>query len=58
METVREIEPTLDALAVLLKVPPSVISVEPYGYDVRIKWDTYLVTVEGLACGFTDGPVK
>lgn len=43
METVREIEPTLDALAVVLKVPPSAITVETYGYDERIDWHTFLV---------------
>jgi hypothetical protein len=57
METVREIEPTIDALAVILKVPSSAITVEKYGgYDERIGWDTYLVCVEGQPVGFTDGP--
>lgn len=52
METVREIEPTIDALAVILKVPPSAITVERYCYDKRINWDTYLVSVEGHAVGY------
>lgn len=57
MQTVREIEPTIDALAVTLKVPPSTITVEKYGgYDNRIGWDTYIVCVNGSARGFTDGP--
>ncbi len=28
---------------------------EPYCYDPRIGWDTYLVTVNGNAWGYTDG---
>lgn len=28
---------------------------EPYGYDDRIGWQTYLVTVNGYAWGYTDG---
>ena len=31
---------------------------EPYAYDPRIKWDTYLVTVKGQAWGYTNGPLK
>jgi N6-adenosine-specific RNA methylase IME4 len=31
--------------------------VEYYGRDDRIGWDTYIVTVDGQAWGFTDGPV-
>jgi len=59
METVVEIEPKLDALAVILKVPPSAVTVEPYGgIDKRNGWDTYIVSIEGQACGFTDGPVQ
>lgn len=58
MKTVREIQPSLDALAVILKVPPSSITVEKYGgYDKRIGWDTHIVCVEGRPIGFTDGPV-
>lgn len=57
MKTVREIEPKIDALAVILTVPPSAITVEKYGgYDDRIGWDTYMVCVEGRPVGFTDGP--
>lgn len=38
---------------------PSVdnVSVEAYGFDDRIEWNTYLVTVSGSAWGFTNGPV-
>jgi hypothetical protein len=34
------------------------IKVEPYGFDDRIGWDTYIVTVNGSAWGFTDGPLR
>jgi hypothetical protein len=30
---------------------------EPYCYDPRIGWDTYLVTVNGSAWGYTNGPL-
>jgi hypothetical protein len=58
MKTVQEIEPTIDALAVILKVPPSAITVKPYTHDKRIDWDTYLVCVEGNAVGFTNAFVE
>ena len=32
------------------------IAVEKYSYDARILWDTHIVTVNGCAVGFTDGP--
>jgi hypothetical protein len=32
--------------------------VEAYGYDRRIGWDTYLVTVNGQAWGYTDGNLE
>lgn len=30
--------------------------VTPYCYDDRNGWNTYVVTVDGQAVGFTDGP--
>lgn len=33
------------------------VKVEPYGFDERIGWNTYIVTVDGEAWGFTDGPL-
>lgn len=44
-------------LAQHLGVEPSRVHVKPYIYDQRIKWDTYLVCVDGFAAGYTDGPV-
>ena len=62
MTTVVEIEPTLVALAATLGIthpkPSKRIEVKPYCYDSRIDWDTYIVTVDHQAVGFTDGPVK
>lgn len=30
---------------------------EPYGFDDRIGWDSYLVLVNGAAWGYTNGPL-
>ncbi len=57
METVVELEPTLAAVALHLKVKPKQVQVKKYTYDDRIGWDTYIVTVDGDAVGFTNGPV-
>jgi len=59
MATVVEIDPTIAALQLLLNVKnPKRILVEPYCFDSRIGWDTYIVTVDHRAVGFTDGPVR
>jgi hypothetical protein len=47
-------------LASLLKTAgygDGVVSVSPYTWDERIKWDTHIVTLDGNAVGFTNGPV-
>lgn len=53
------------ALAEHLGHQESAIIVKPYAgfyedevYDERICWNTYLVTVERQAVGFTDGPLE
>lgn len=33
------------------------VTVEPYGFDQLIGWNTHIVCVNGEACGFTDGPI-
>ena len=33
------------------------VEVKHYCYDDRIDWDTYLVTIDGKAALFTDGPI-
>jgi hypothetical protein len=31
------------------------VTIEPYGYDKRIGWDTHLICVDGKAALFSDG---
>lgn len=33
------------------------VDVIKYCFDDRNNWDTYIVTVDGQAVGFTDGPL-
>ncbi|AWN47122.1 hypothetical protein DK419_13040 [Methylobacterium terrae] len=42
-----------------VEVTDSMVKVEPYhGFDERIGWDTYIVTVDGWGpAGFTNGPL-
>jgi hypothetical protein len=44
-------------LAKLLGTEVARLQVEPYIYDPRTKWDLHIVTIDGSAAGFTDGPV-
>lgn len=38
---------------------PDQVSVFKYGgFDERIGWDTYMVTIDGAARGFTNGPME
>ena len=46
----------LRALSAALRVPAEKLNVKWYCYDERIRWDTHIVTVDGQAIGFTDGP--
>lgn len=40
------------------EVRPDMVTVEPYGHDARIGWDTHMVRIAGYGvAGFTDGPV-
>lgn len=54
MAGVVNISPTLDSLARHLNVPVEDIECYFYGYDTRILWDTFAVTVDGDIVGFTD----
>lgn len=36
----------------------SILDVKWYTYDDRIGWDTYLVTLDECAIGFTNGDLK
>lgn len=33
------------------------VDVKPYCFDSRINWHLHMVTVKGMAIGFTDGPL-
>ena len=66
MQTVKEIEPTRKAICEIINdsykgwpfiVTEDLIKVEKYAYDDRIKWDTYIVTIDNYGpFGFTNGP--
>lgn len=34
------------------------VTIEPYGFDDRIGWDTHLICVDGKAALFSDGKFK
>jgi hypothetical protein len=41
-----------------LAITPDMVSLERIGFDPRIGWDTWMVTVEGYGVfGMTDGPL-
>ena len=54
MVGVVNIDPTLDSLARHLNVPVEDLECYFYGYDTRILWNTFVVTVDGDIVGFTD----
>ncbi len=58
MKTVKDIEPTTEAVACFLNTAKENIKVEPYGFDNRIGWNTYVVTDRGNGVAFTDGPLN
>ncbi len=42
-----------------VRVTPETVSVTPYIYDDRIKWDTYLIEIKGYGVwGMSDGPIS
>lgn len=54
MKTVKEV----DSIADIERITGySNITIEPYGFDERINWDTHIVCENGRACGFTNGPL-
>jgi len=66
MTTIATIEPTREAIAQYLRdqwgglgydIYPENIKVEPYGFDERIGWDTYIVLLGDQASAFTDSPI-
>ena len=70
METVREIEPNKEGIFNCIKesfknwptmsdIKENEIHIDRYGYDDRIGWDTYIVTIDGYGVfGFADGGIK
>ena len=54
MELVEEVPETMSALARHLRVARKQLGVKKYCFDERIQWDTYLVTIDGQAVGFTN----
>lgn len=66
MKEVVEIPATVEALVEHLnntlglrnyKVHSQAVRVRAYGYDERVNWHTYVVTVNGNAIGFTNHEV-
>lgn len=68
METVQEINPTKACLVSFIKnslssfsqmndLKSNDVTVKFYGYDERIKWNSYIVIINGYGVfGFIDGP--
>ncbi len=52
---VSSIEDLLTHIDASFGATPENITIEPYGYDKRIEWNTHLVCVDGKAIGYTDG---
>lgn len=59
LATTSTIPATIAAVAQFVQADPSSVTVEKYGagVDDRCGWDTHVVSVDGRACAFTDGPV-
>ena len=39
-------------------IEPEAITVEPYAFDKRIGWDTYIICIEGYGVwGMANGPI-
>ena len=68
METEREFESRSDLVEYLQRSTDEFadgkydcrdITIESYGFDERIGWNTHIVSLEGYGVfGFTDGPVR
>jgi hypothetical protein len=63
MKHVREVKTKAELMAFLrdewlaTEATDENVTIEPYGYDKRIGWDTHLLCIDGKAALFTDGPV-
>lgn len=65
MATVEIIEPTRESVAAWaervyhLPCPVKDLVIKSVGYDLRINWDTYLISLKGYGVlGMSDGPVS
>jgi hypothetical protein len=66
MSEVRSIKSRAELITILneelayyhTKINEDKFLIEPYGYDQRIGWYTYIVSMEGYGVfGFTNGPL-
>lgn len=60
MKTVVEVD-SIEKLTAILReagYPLGLIRLYPYGYDLRIQWNTHVVTIDGMAVGFTNGALS
>lgn len=63
MATVVELESRaqlVDYVAAIFNgqwIDPAKLDVLPHGIDHRTGWDTFIVTLDGQAIGFTNGPL-
>jgi len=66
LQTVREVGDRVELLEIIRKelrpfgvsLEPEALHIEPYGYDGRIDWDTYLITIDGYGVwGMSKGPL-
>lgn len=56
MATATEVKSLSDVRALLPEFPSEAeIKCKHYGYDWRISWDTYVITLNGDTVGFTNG---
>ncbi len=59
METAREMADFAELKRHLISIfGEGKITVEPYGYDKRIQWDTHIVCHDGRGVGFTNAQVS
>jgi hypothetical protein len=54
----RTIEPLKAVYYTVGSEIKNTIELKPQGYDARIGWDSHLVVVNGMASGYTDGPIN
>ena len=58
-DMVEKIKRDLEPYAHNYVINENTVKVEPYGYDDRINWDTYIVTLKDYGViGFTNGNLQ